>query len=169
MKKDLAVVFGLFFVVIVLLIFARGYTSIGQFGLGSSSTSSAQPAGESVIVKSKTLSIEAKVADSASERKRGLANQESLPLGEGMLFVFQNEGTYGIWMKDMKFAIDIVWLDRNKKIVDIAKNIPPEPEKKEDELTIYKPQSAALYVLEVNAGLTSLHAILVGDAVEFEL
>lgn len=169
MKKDLAVIFGLFLVVVILVIFGRGYTSIGLSGLGKSGATESAVTGEAIEVKIKTLSVEAKVAATSAERKQGLSNLESLPLGGGMLFVFENEGKYGIWMKDMKFAIDVAWIDSDRKIVDMAKNIPPEPDKKEKELTIYKPQFGATYILEVNAGLLALHGIQVGDTVEFEL
>ena len=86
-----------------------------------------------------------------------------------MLFVFENKGTYGFWMKDMEFAIDIIWIDENKNIVDIVENAAPQPGKKEKELTVYKPRNDALYVLEVNAGLSNLNNLQIGDKVAFEL
>ena len=67
----------------------------------------------------------------------------------------------------MKFAIDIIWIDENKKIVDIATNVPPEPGKKDRELTIYRPGTDAKYILEINAGLSSLNNFQIGDQVEF--
>lgn len=168
MKKDLAVIFGLAFLIIVLIIFGRGFTTLSllsQQPLEGGQKSSK----ESIEVHAKTLLIKAKVADVASERKTGLSKMESLSLGEGMLFVFESEAPYAIWMKDMKFAIDIIWINKNKTIVDIAQNVAPEPGKKDKELTIYRPGGNALYVLEVNAGLSSLHDLQIGDAVDFEL
>ena len=86
-----------------------------------------------------------------------------------MLFVFENKGPYGFWMKDMKFAIDIIWIDENKNILDIVANTAPQPGKKDKELTVYKPRDDALYVLEFNAGLANLNNLQIGDKVSFEL
>ena len=72
-------------------------------------------------------------------------------------------------MKDMKFPIDIIWIDGEKRIVDIAANVRVEPDKKDRELAVYKSQAEALYVLEVNAGLSALHGLSIGDQVNFEL
>lgn len=90
-------------------------------------------------------------------------------MGEGLFFVFDNPGSYGIWMKDMKFAIDILWIGEDRKVMAIAINVPPEPGKKDPELAVYKPDGNAKYVLEVNAGLVNLNGIKAGDQVNFEL
>ena len=165
MKKDLAVIFGLFLLIAVLLIFGKGFSTISYLEFQRSP----QVEKDTIAVTAKTLPIEAKVVTSPGDRKKGLSGQNSLPLGQGMLFVFENKGLYGFWMKDMKFAIDIIWLDENKKIVDIAQMASLEPGKKDKELTIYKPRADALYVLEINAGLSSLHNLQIGDKVSFEL
>ena len=57
----------------------------------------------------------------------------------------------------------------NKKIVDIATDVVPEPGKKDAELKRYQPQSQSKYVLEINAGLANLNNLKVGDTVNFEL
>jgi len=169
MKKDLALIAGLFLVVILLVVFGKGYTSLAPVARNNSLVSNGPPSKEVIPLKVKSLSIQARVADIASERKKGLSELDSLPLNEGMLFVFESEGQYGIWMKDMKFAIDIIWVDKNKKIIDIEQNVAPEPGKKDNELNIYKPEGSSLYILEVNAGLSSLHSLEVGDLLELEL
>ena len=169
MKKDLGIIFGLFLLIIVLLIFGRGFTT-GVF-LRPSATSGGQlqPTKGVVTITAKGLTIEVQVAQKPSERKVGLSKKDSLPLNAGMLFVFEEPGKYGIWMKDMKFAIDIIWINEEKKIVDIASNVAPEPAKKDKELTIYRPQAAAKYILEISAGLARLNNIQIGDQVNFEL
>ena len=163
MKKDLAIIFGLFLLIVVLLIFGKGFSTAGYLGLQNQT----QQRKNSVSVSAKTLAIEAKVVTSPSDRKKGLSGLDSLPLNQGMLFVFENKGPYGFWMKDMKFAIDIIWLDENKKVVDFVTNAPAQPGKSDRDLTLYKPRADAKYVLEVNAGLSSLNNIQVGDLAEF--
>jgi uncharacterized membrane protein (UPF0127 family) len=70
--------------------------------------------------------IKAEVRDTDAGRSLGLSGKESLKANEGMLFIFDTPTTYGFWMKDMKFAIDIVWLDPNKRIVWTEKTSLPQ-------------------------------------------
>lgn len=168
MKKDLAIIFGLFILVGGLLVYTgRGgnpfFTNTGQ----EASRQASNP--NMTIVNINTLTVEGEVADLANERKKGLSNRESLDINKGILFVFEKSGAYGIWMKDMKFAIDIIWLDENRKVVDVATYAAPEPGDKDDELTVYKPRSEAKYILEINAGLVDANNIQAGDTASFEL
>ena len=168
MKKDLAIIAGLVLVIVIFIIFGRGF-STGQF-LTQNATESAQvQTKESTQVTVKDLVIKVKIADEPKEQQTGLADNSSLALDEGMMFVFDQSKRNTFWMKDMKFAIDIIWIDDQKKIVDIAPNVPPEPNKDEKKLTRYKPKSDAKYVLEINAGLSALHNLQIGDQVAFEL
>lgn len=173
MKKDLAIIFGLFLVIVALLAFGgSGLTSVSFVGGRSSQTDNSGPSTrskDSITIGARTMIIEAKVADKADERKKGLSGLDSLPLNQGMLFVFETKGNYVFWMKDVKFAIDIIWIDENKKVVDIAQNVAPEPKKDDNDLTLYRPRAEAMYVLETNAGLSTLHGLQIGDQVSFEL
>lgn len=72
---------------------------------------------------SKSYNLE--VADTAEARQLGLSGRETLQDDAGLLFVFDEPGRQCFWMKDMKFSIDIIWLDANKKIVQLEKNIAP--------------------------------------------
>jgi len=165
-KKDIALIGGLFLVIILLLFFGKGFTSIGAVSNKKSNTSSASATlAKSLKIKGLTVNID--IAESADERKKGLSGRNSMNIDQGMLFVFDKSGVYAIWMKDMKFAIDILWISDDKKVVDIAQNVVPEPGKKDRELTIYTPKADAKYILEVNAGITSLNNIAVGETVDF--
>lgn len=176
LKKDLAIVGGLFLLVAVLLVFGKGFvtspSSIGTLQEGTPSGQTATPSARNdgkIAISSGQLSVFARVADESDERKKGLSKMDGLPISEGMLFVFDKSDKYAIWMKDMKFAIDIIWIGQDKRIVDIAHNVPPEPGKDEDELAIYRPKTEALYILEINAGLASLNNLQIGEQVNFEL
>lgn len=168
MKKDLSIIFGLVALVVVLVIFGRGFTSPSFFtslDQGQGQVSS----GDVIDVSTKSLNVKSRIVSKPSDRKKGLSGLDSLALDQGMFFVFEVPGDYGFWMKDMKFAIDIIWISENKEIVDLAVNVPPEPKRKDKELTVYKPKAKALYVLEINAGLAQLHNLKVGDTVNFDL
>ena len=106
------------------------------------------------------------VAGTPLARSEGLSLRDSLGLEEGMLFLFKDSGKHGFWMKDMKFAIDIVWI-QGDRIVGFKKNAQPEPEKSMFNLTTYRPPTEVDKVLEINAGLVDQYGIGVGDKVEF--
>jgi len=128
-------------------------------------------------IADKTLSLH--VAVTPVERSQGLSGFSSLKKDEGMLFVFEELGYYGFWMKEMKFPIDIIWLSSQAslselegssngdlenvvQIVHIEHNLSPAsfPE-------VFQPLSVAQYVLEVNAGFSTQNNLEVGDQVTF--
>lgn len=168
MKKDLGLIFGLFLVILVLLIFGGSYSSTVFLDQKKEASDQAGPR-TSVSIVSGNLRIEADVAQTPETKKKGLGGRDSLNLDRGMLFVFDSSANRTFWMKDMKFAIDIIWIDEMQKIVHISENVPPEPDKKDAELTRYSPPELSRYVLEINAGLSKLNNLKVGDLVEFSL
>ena len=109
--------------------------------------------------------IRAEIADTFIKQTRGLMFRKSLPENEGMLFVFDEEGYHSFWMMNMSFPIDIIWVNKEKEVVDIVKNAQPC----KFSCLSYKPKERAIYVLEVNANFTSEHGIRTRSSVEFEL
>lgn len=101
--------------------------------------------------------FELEKVDTDAARQKGLSGRDSLPSNAAMLFIFDTDDHWGIWMKDMKFPIDIIWLDKDYTVVDIKENASPEsyPD-------VFRPRVPARYVLEVNAGVVSNNAILIG-------
>jgi len=99
------------------------------------------------------------IADSVPERERGLSGRTALPEDSGLFFIFDNEDFHGIWMKEMLFPIDIIWMDSLLSVVHTEENISPDsfPE-------IFYPEQKALYVLEANAGFIEKHQIKLGDS-----
>lgn len=105
------------------------------------------------------------LADTEAGRIQGLSGVEKLSSNGGLLMVFDTDAAHGIWMKDMKTAIDIIWLNKDKKVIYIVTDASPELE---DSKT-FKPSSPARYVLEIAAGAAKKSAIKVGDTAVFEL
>jgi uncharacterized membrane protein (UPF0127 family) len=103
------------------------------------------------------------VAIDAIDQEKGLSVFNKIKSNEAMLFVFDNPQRYSFWMKDMKFSIDILWLDQNKKIVDIKKDVSvySYPSK-------FTPISDSLYVLEFNTGIADKLNIKIGDICNFD-
>ena len=108
--------------------------------------------------------VHAEVADTLALQTRGLSGRAGLAEGEGMLFIFDEAGVHGIWMKDMRFSIDIIWAADDGTILTIEERISPYT----------YPQSfqasslAARYVLEVPAGFVEKSGIQEGMVLEFE-
>ena len=107
-----------------------------------------------------SVRIQVQVAENARERMQGLSGKAFLGENEGMLFVFEKPGIHGFWMKDMNFAINILWIDKDKRVVDITLNVAPDtfPE------TFY-PKEPIQYVLETRAGWVEQSNIVPGDIV----
>jgi hypothetical protein len=114
-----------------------------------------------VVVKFENgATIKADIAKNQDERARGLMFRESLEENSGMLFVFEEEGHHAFWMKNVRFPLDILWLDRDLRVVHISANTPPciaEP------CGIYASPKPAKYVLEVKANFTHENNIKIGD------
>jgi uncharacterized membrane protein (UPF0127 family) len=106
--------------------------------------------------------VHAIVSDTPELRELGLGGRSGLDLNQGMLFIFQQEGMYGFWMKDMRFSIDIVWLSSDKKVIYIAQSVAPETYP-----ASFGPNAPSKYVLELAAGYTVAHSIKIGDQFSF--
>ncbi len=107
--------------------------------------------------------IDVVLADTPSERTKGLGGRESLPQNQGMLFAFEVPSEYCFWMQDMKFPLDIVWLDSGKTVIHVEENVPEDSYPK-----TYCPDQKAKYVLEVNAGQAMALGIREGDKAQFK-
>jgi uncharacterized membrane protein (UPF0127 family) len=107
-----------------------------------------------------TVTVKASVADSLPERIKCLSKTPFLPEGVVKLFAFNVNGEHSIWMKDMNYALDIIWISKAGEIVHIEQNITPEtfPES-------FSSPIPAWYVIETNAGFTASNTIEVGDLV----
>lgn len=105
------------------------------------------------------------LAKTDAEKQKGLSGRESLASDHGMLFVYEKAGAYSFWMPDMRFPIDIVWIN-NGKVVDLDENVSNEFDPANPK--IYSPSNPVKYVLEINAGAAAVNNIKIGDAVVFE-
>lgn len=79
-----------------------------------------------------------------------------------MLFVFEEDGYHAFWMKDMKFSIDMIWLDESMAIVHIERNVSPSSYP-----NTYKSPEPARYVLEVQAGTADRLNLQANDKAEW--
>ena len=133
---------------------------------GNSQLSTVNIGGSTVVVD---------IVDTFFSRRVGLSGRESLLPDHGMLFVFDEIDFHGIWMKDMLFPIDIIWIGSNISeegtlieqsepfyVIDVKKDVQPDsyPE-------IFYPKGETKFVLEVSSGFTEKYNIKIGDEVRF--
>jgi uncharacterized membrane protein (UPF0127 family) len=107
-----------------------------------------------------TVEVQASVADTLSKRITGLSNTPFLPEGVVKLFAFGVPGTHSIWMKDMNYALDIIWVAEEGEIVHIEENVSPDSFP-----TSFASPTPAWFVVEANAGFVEQNKIKIGDEV----
>jgi uncharacterized membrane protein (UPF0127 family) len=113
-----------------------------------------------------TIKLIAYVAESDEQRTKGLSVKNALLENEAMIFIFKTEGQHAFWMKNMKFPIDIIWLNNDKSVVHIEHNL--QPYILDIFCQIYNPNTNSLYVLETAAGFAHRHGIAEGTPVRFQ-
>jgi len=116
-------------------------------------------------VKVGDTKIRVEIADNLIKQTKGLMFRKSLPEKEGMLFVFNEEDYRSFWMMNMSIPIDMIWVNKEKRVVDITKNAQP--------CKIfcpgYRPKEKVMYVLEVNANFSENHGVKIGTPLEFQI
>lgn len=105
-----------------------------------------------------TFQVETVVSDAA--RVRGLSGRPPLPSGHGMLFLFDASARQSMWMNEMRFPLDIVWLDETFTVVHVTKGAPPCSSKADcpSYSSIYK----VLFAIEMRAGDADAYGFTVG-------
>lgn len=102
------------------------------------------------------------VADTDAKRIKGLSDRDALGEGRGMLFISDVAETQCFWMKDMRFSIDMIWLDDQKKVQKIVPSVSPDSYPSQ-----FCHEQPSLYVLELNSGQSAKMGITVGETLIF--
>lgn len=134
--------------IIWLFLFSRVYFSYSEYKK------------EKVLIKSSLLV--GYLADTPEKRVQGLSGKAFLPSNTAMLFKFDTPDTYGIWMKDMRFPIDVIWLDKNKTVVNLKRSVDPSTYP-----LVFYPPKESLYVIEVRSGFIDDKSLKLGDEILF--
>ena len=113
-----------------------------------------------------TTQISVEIADDSGEQYQGLSGRSALANDTGMLFIYKQKANSNFWMKDMKFALDFVWIADNE-VIQIDANIQPPATPQAEPVIIY-PRARYNMVLEVPAGWVNSNNIKVGDQVELK-
>lgn len=121
--------------------------------------------GELSIYKQATdsvlVALEIEIADTDYEIQTGLMYRDNMKPNRGMLFVFEDVSPRYFYMKNTRFALDLIFVDDENKIVSFQKNAKPFDE------TSLPSNAPAKYVLEVNAGQVDVWGVSVGDYIKY--
>ena len=153
--NKIVIIVGIIFTIFITFILIQ-FNPLGRSVSKNAST-------QSISIKDQTFTIT--IVKTEAERQKGLSGRASLPLDEGMLFLFDKPDSYAIWMKNMKFPIDIIFI-RDDKIVTITENAKPATT---GEPPIYQPSQPSDKILEINAGLSKKNNFKPGDTVKISL
>ena len=107
----------------------------------------------------KILDIE--IADDAYQTQTGLMYRNSLQENQAMLFIFPDEQPRSFYMKNTRIPLDIIYISADSSIVSFQKNAQPFNE------TSLPSNANAKFVLEINAGLSDMWNLQVGDKINF--
>jgi hypothetical protein len=119
-----------------------------------------------VFQNSRRVTLAVEVANTVETRAYGLMFRKTLDENAGMLFVFEQEGKWGFWMKDTLIPLSIGFIDRQWRLLevqDMAVAVDPQT----GPWPIYEPRAAYRYALEVNQGYFMRKGITAGARFEF--
>lgn len=146
-----------FFIPILFLAGAASYYFFLQTGPGREITYA--------YVQFKDVAVTAEIADTDTKRIQGLSGRPRLGETEGMLFIFDAPAVQQFWMKDMRFGLDVIWINEGT-IQGISAHVPPPSGGAIPRMGSDVPVQ---YVLEVPAGFAEKYRILAGDRVDISI
>ena len=110
------------------------------------------------------------LAITSPEQAQGLSGVKPNDFGDydAMLFVYRNDGYRGFWMPDTYFNLDIIFLDKNMRIVHIERDVPHHPGRQEPPRIARTPSIPCRHVLEIKASSPVSKAIKLGDVLQLK-
>lgn len=112
--------------------------------------------------------VHVELATTEAEREYGLMGRTRLPEGRGMLFLHQQEKPHPYWMYHCKIGLDIVWMDADRRIVEMSPNTPP-CRGAASTCPQYGGNVPSQYVLELPVGDIARHHLQLGQTIQFRV
>ena len=103
------------------------------------------------------------LAQTESEKEKGLMNRKNICDNYGMLFVYDRDLNQDFWMKDTPESLDIIFIKSSGEIDTIHKSTKPY-----NLFPTYASSNPCKYVLEVKAGFSDIHQLKLGDKIEVD-
>jgi uncharacterized membrane protein (UPF0127 family) len=154
-------------VALALIALAYGYRCGEEKVCGSTLANQLVRSGAVITMPNGTM-LSVEVADTPASRELGLSGRKSISDDDGLLFVFDRPGRYGFWMKDMKFPIDMVWINKDGVVVYAEREIGPDTYFNYNPPKTFINGPEALYVLEVASGQSEKLGLYLGSKVKIE-
>lgn len=139
-----------------LLLSACGPKATGEGDLNT--TEITLPNGKTVFAE--TMRMQA-------DQMRGMMFRDSLDKDRGMLFVHPSEANVPYWMYQVRIPLDIIWMDHQRRIVEISANTPACTSKSSRDCPSYGGHEKSRYVLELAGGGAAMYGLKVGDSLTF--
>ena len=136
-------------------------------GCGSSSTNVTDEIGLTIVTLPDGTRIRAETMRDDIELIKGMMFRETLPAGRGMLFIHPEEDIFHYWMYQTKIPLDIIWMDHDRRVVEMSLDTPPCQATNAKDCANYGGSYKSKYVLELNAGAARKAGIKVGDTLSF--
>ena len=108
------------------------------------------------------VALDIEFAQTDYEIQTGLMYRKTMGEKQGMLFIFQEEAPHSFYMKNTLIPLDILFIDKDLKIVNIQKDNRPLSE------SGIPSAGPVQYVLEINAGLSERWKLVPGDRIKYE-
>jgi len=150
----------LFLTAFMYIIVHRGTPNTDQYTLLVGGNSELEQHSYRNPVVSKPWTYKLRPARTAAEQAQGLSGTKSLAKNAGMLFIFSDNQNRCFWMKDMNYALDIIWVSADKKVTHIEKSLAPQTYPKEY-------CAEAQYVIELTAGQADASHMTLGQTLRF--
>ena len=105
------------------------------------------------------LTYQVEVARSSAQRRQGLMHRSSLDRSGGMLLVYRKSGDHRIWMKNMRIALRVYWIDDDGRVIEVQRLEPCQ----QSPCPVFFAAKPSRYVLELS---DHEHPLKVGDRVD---
>ncbi|HEX4309396.1 MAG TPA: DUF192 domain-containing protein [Acidobacteriaceae bacterium] len=112
--------------------------------------------------------VHVELATTPAEQNYGLMGRSTLPEGRGMLFVHDGMSKHAYWMYHCKIGLDIVWMDSDRRIVEMSPDTPP-CKGRSTTCPNYGGQEPSQYVIELPVGDIAKHHLAVGEQISFQI
>jgi uncharacterized membrane protein (UPF0127 family) len=104
--------------------------------------------------------IKVEVAESRADKQRWLMfREERLPLNSAMILVYEKLDLYAMWLLNIEYNLDLIWINENGNIVYMVKDAEPCKNALDAASCTYKNTKAAKYIIAAASGFIDEHDI----------
>ena len=104
--------------------------------------------------------IKVEIAESRADKQRWLIfREEKLPLNSAMILIYEKPDLYAMWLLNIEYNLDLIWINENGNIVYMVKDAAPCKNTLDSASCTYKNTKAAKYVIAATSGFINRHKI----------